>query len=41
LTYRVSGPSDAGLDKLAPVVDRVIGEQYKRLKSLAETGKPE
>lgn len=41
LTYRVAGPSDAGLDKLAPVVDRVIGEQFKRLKSMAETGRPE
>jgi uncharacterized protein YndB with AHSA1/START domain len=41
MTYRVSGPPDAGLDKLAPVVDRVLGEQFKRLKSLAETGRPE
>jgi len=41
LTYRVSGPPDVGLDKLAPVVDQVIGQQFKRLKSLAETGKPE
>ena len=41
LTYRVSGPPDAGLDQLAPVVDQVIGHQFKRLKSLAETGKPE
>jgi uncharacterized protein YndB with AHSA1/START domain len=41
MTYRVSGPPDAGLDKLAPLVDRVMGEQFKRLKSLAETGKAE
>ena len=41
VTYRVSGPPDVGLDKLAPVVDQVIGHQFKRLKSLAETGKPE
>lgn len=41
VTYRVSGPPDVGLDKLAPVVDQVIGQQFKRLKSLAETGKPE
>ena len=41
ITYRVSGPPDAGLDKLAPVVDQVIGQQFKRLKSLAETGRPE
>jgi len=41
MTYRVAGPPDAGLDKLAPAVDRVMGEQYKRLKAMAETGKPE
>jgi len=41
MTYRVGGPPDIGLDKLAPVVDQVIGHQYKRLKSLAETGKLE
>jgi len=41
LTYRVSGPPDVGLDKLAAAVDQVIGQQFKRLKSLAETGKPE
>jgi uncharacterized protein YndB with AHSA1/START domain len=41
LTYRVSGPPDAGLDKLAPAVDQVIAQQFKRLKSLAETGRPE
>ena len=41
MTYRVSGPPDAGLDKLAPLVDQVIGQQFKRLKSLVETGKPE
>jgi uncharacterized protein YndB with AHSA1/START domain len=41
MTYRVAGPVDAGLEKLAPVVDRVIGEQYKRLKAMAETGRPE
>jgi len=40
MTYRVSG-ADAGLDKLAPAVDRVIGEQFRRLKSFAETGRPE
>jgi uncharacterized protein YndB with AHSA1/START domain len=41
MTYRVAGPADAGLEKLAPAVDRVMGEQYKRLKALAETGAPE
>ena len=38
MTYRVGGGADAGLDKLAPAVDGVIGEQFKRLKSLIETG---
>lgn len=41
LTYRVSGNSDAGLDKLAPAVDQVLALQYRRLKSLAESGKAE
>jgi uncharacterized protein YndB with AHSA1/START domain len=41
MTYRVAGNADAGLEKLAPVVDQVIGTQYRRLKALAETGKVE
>lgn len=41
MTYRVSGNADAGLEKLAPVVDQVIGVQYRRLKTLAETGAPQ
>ena len=41
MTYRVVGPADAGMDKLAPVVDQVMAAQYRRLKLLAETGKPE
>ena len=40
ITYRVSGPPDAGLEALAPAVDRVIGEQFGRLKAYAETGRP-
>jgi uncharacterized protein YndB with AHSA1/START domain len=39
LTYRVAGNADAGLEKLAPVVDQVLAVQYRRLKSLVETGK--
>ena len=31
----------AGLDKLAPAVDGVMSEQFKRLKALAETGRAE
>jgi len=38
MTYRVAGGADAGLDKLAGPVDGVIGEQFKGLKSLIETG---
>jgi uncharacterized protein YndB with AHSA1/START domain len=41
ITYRVAGNADAGLEKLAPVVDQVIGVQYRRLKALAQTGTPE
>ena len=41
MTYRVGGSADAGLDKMAAPVDQVMAEQYKRLKSLAETGRPD
>lgn len=41
VTYRVGGPPDAALDKLAPAVDQVLGLQYRRLKKMAETGSPE
>lgn len=41
VTYRVGGAPDSGLDKLAPAVDAVVGEQVKRLKVFIETGKPE
>jgi uncharacterized protein YndB with AHSA1/START domain len=39
VTYRVAGAPDAGLDQLAPRVDKVIGEQVGRLKAFIETGK--
>lgn len=41
VTYRVAGAAEAGLDKLAPAVDGVIGEQVRRLKLFIETGKPD
>ena len=41
VVYKIAGPADAGLQELAPAVDRVLGEQVKRLVSLAETGKAE
>jgi uncharacterized protein YndB with AHSA1/START domain len=40
LTYRVHGPAGQGLDKLAPVVDGVLGDQFARLGRFLQTGKP-
>lgn len=39
-TYRVRGSADAGLDKTAAIVDRVLTEQVTRLVLFAETGSP-
>ena len=39
-TYYVGGYFPGGLDKLAPAVDGVLGQQITRLKSYVETGKP-
>lgn len=41
VTYRVAGAADAGLEKLAPLVDSVLAAQVRRLKSFVETGRPE
>jgi uncharacterized protein YndB with AHSA1/START domain len=41
LAYRVNGSSESALDKDAPAVDRVLGEQFARLTRLVETGKPD
>ena len=38
-TYDVGGYMAGGLDKIAPVVDQVLGEQFDRLKIYVETGK--
>jgi hypothetical protein len=38
--YYVGGYFKGGLDKLAPAVDGVIGDQLRRLKAYVETGKP-
>jgi uncharacterized protein YndB with AHSA1/START domain len=38
-TYDVGGYTKGGLDKLAPVVDRVLSEQFDRLTAYVETGK--
>ena len=40
-TYDVGGYMKGGLDKLAPVVDTVLSEQFDRLKAYVETGSPE
>jgi len=40
LTYTVNGASGSALDQSAPAVDRVLGEQFARLASYIETGKP-
>lgn len=40
LSYRVASAPEVGLDKIAPAVDQVLGEQFTRLKAMIETGKP-
>jgi uncharacterized protein YndB with AHSA1/START domain len=40
LTYGVGGFMADGFEKIAPAVDRVLGEQAQRLKLFVETGKP-
>ena len=39
MVYRVNGTSANALDKLAPDVDQVLGEQFRRLVDVATTGK--
>jgi uncharacterized protein YndB with AHSA1/START domain len=39
LSYRVHGPSGQQLDKLAPVVDGVLGDQFARLQKYLQAGK--
>lgn len=40
VTYVVGGFMEVGLDRIAPAVRGVIGEQLSRLKLFVETGKP-
>ncbi|HEY8586888.1 MAG TPA: SRPBCC domain-containing protein [Rhodanobacter sp.] len=40
LSYGVGGFMEGGLDRIAPAVGGVLGEQLRRLKSFVETGKP-
>lgn len=39
LSYRVHGPAGQQLDKLAPVVDGVLADQFTRLQKFLQTGK--
>jgi uncharacterized protein YndB with AHSA1/START domain len=39
LSYSVGGFLEGGLEKIAPAVDMVLGEQLRRLKRFIETGK--
>lgn len=39
-TYSVGGFVEMGTDALAPIVDRVLGEQVARLVAYSETGQP-
>lgn len=41
VTYRVSGHADAELEQMAGPVDKVIGEQVRRLMAFIATGKPD
>jgi len=40
MTYVVSGASASALDKIAPPVNEVLGEQFGRLVRFIQTGKP-
>ena len=37
MVYRVSGAPEAGFEKLAPIVDRVMGEQFSRWANFTES----
>ena len=38
-SYDAGGYMRGGLDKIAPIVDQVLGQQQDRLKAYLETGK--
>ncbi|HET9653279.1 MAG TPA: alpha/beta hydrolase, partial [Usitatibacter sp.] len=40
MTYRVRGSEDAQLDKVAPAVDKVLGEQMQRLAAYIDASAP-
>lgn len=39
-TYGIGGYMAVGFEKIAPIVDAVVGEQVERLKAFLETGNP-
>ena len=41
MTYRVTGDASLELDQLAPVVDRVLMEQFRRLGRYSASGSPD
>jgi uncharacterized protein YndB with AHSA1/START domain len=40
VSYSVGGYMQGGLDKIAPAVNAMVGEQLHRLRNFLETGKP-
>jgi hypothetical protein len=40
MSYSVGGYVQGGLDKMSAAVNGVLGEQFTRLKTYIETGKP-
>ena len=40
VTYGIGGYLAGGFEKIAPIVDSVVGEQVGRLKAFVETGNP-
>lgn len=41
MNYRVAGFANGGADRMAPLVDSVLGEQFKRYREYARTQRPE
>lgn len=41
MDYRVAGFANGGAEKMAPLVDSVLGEQFKRFREYARTQRPE
>ena len=41
MDYKVAGFADGGADKLAPVVDGVLGAQFKRYREFARSQRAE